>query len=45
MLWCKNINMWCEDMDEEDKAFCCCDGCCRSCEDSERIEYGEVVEK
>jgi hypothetical protein len=26
MLWCLMKNMWCSDMDEEDRSSLCCDG-------------------
>lgn len=38
MPWCSVMNMWCKDMEDEDKEMCCCDGRCRGCEDAEEID-------
>lgn len=38
MLWCNEADMWCKNMDDEDKAICFCDGYCRRCEESEEID-------
>lgn len=37
-LWCEVMNMWCSDMDEEDKEIACCDGNCKGCENSQEVE-------
>lgn len=37
MLWCSIMNMWCKDMDEDDKETICCDGNCKGCENSEEV--------
>lgn len=36
MWWCNVLNMWCTDMDEEDRDYCGCDGDCRNCDDCEK---------
>lgn len=33
MKWCKAMNMWCADMDEEDIDNVGCDGKCDNCAD------------
>ena len=45
MLWCTVMNMWCKDMDDEDKAMCCCDGRCRGCENVAEvgIDFGSCL--
>lgn len=37
MKWCKAMNMWCADMDEEDIDNVGCDGKCDNCADCEDI--------
>lgn len=44
MLWCLMKNMWCSDMDEEDRSSLCCDGQCKGCIFSEEVKEGEENE-
>lgn len=37
MKWCKVINMWCSDMDEEEYEYLGCDGKCNGCYECEEI--------
>ncbi len=37
MKWCKAINMWCSDMDEEEYENLGCDGECNGCHECEEI--------
>lgn len=37
MFWCKKINMWRDDMGEEELEICQCDGDCKKCWYSESI--------
>lgn len=37
MKWCGYMNMWCNDMDEEDMEFAGCDGECNCCDDCEEV--------
>lgn len=38
MRWCNVINMWCNDVDDDDKEnFCQCDGDCKNCDCSEEL--------
>lgn len=33
-MWCNVINMWTDDMDDEDRDMCGCDGECRGCDEA-----------
>jgi hypothetical protein len=44
MLWCLMKNMWCSDMNEEDRTSLCCDGQCKGCIFSEEVKEGEENE-
>lgn len=37
MEWCKIMNMWCSDMDDEDVEHCYCDGDCGNCDQCEDV--------
>lgn len=42
MKWCVILNMWCDDIDEDDYAYIACDGVCLegySCEYLECVEH------
>ena len=41
MYWCKIIDMWCKDMDDEDRSFCECYGDCKNCDCCENLEAEE----
>lgn len=32
MKWCNEINMWCSDIEEEEREMIDCDGDCKNCE-------------
>ena len=37
MKWCNVINMWCDDMDDEEIDLIDCDGDCRNCDQCEEV--------
>lgn len=39
MKWCKAMNMWCSDMDEEDVENTGCDGNCNGCDECEDVKF------
>ena len=39
MKWCKAMNMWCSDMDEEDVENSGCDGNCNGCDECEDVKF------
>ena len=41
MKWCKKMNMWCSDMDDDDIENLSCDGECDSCYECEDVKMQE----
>jgi hypothetical protein len=37
MKWCNILNMFCDDIEEEEKEFIQCDGDCKNCEECSGI--------